>query len=82
MHTPKVPAGGSGGHKGPQPPTGPPGGVGAGGVASGFGGAAGGGWAAVLLSFVFFASPELRRYRVRLVLAGPAGTAFPLRRPG
>jgi hypothetical protein len=74
--------GGGGGSKGPQPPSGPPGSAGAGGVASGFGGVAGGMWCAVLACFVLFASLERRRHRYRLVCTGPAGVAFPLRRPG
>jgi len=75
-------SGGSGGGRTPHPPSGPPGSAGAGGVAAAFGGAAGGMWCAILLSFVFFATADLRRYRCRLVLACPAGIAFPLRRPG
>jgi hypothetical protein len=74
--------GGGGGSKGPQPPSGPPGSAGAGGVASGFGGVAGGMWCALLGSFVLFASLERRPHRYRLVCTGPAGVAFPLRRPG
>ena len=75
-------SGGGGGSKGPQPPSGPPGSAGAGGVASGFGGVAGGMWCAVLACFVLFASLERRRHHFRLVCIGPAGVAFPLRRPG
>ena len=74
--------GGGGGSKGPQPPSGPPGSAGAGGVASGFGGVAGGMWCALLACFVLFASLERRRHHFRLVCIGPAGVAFPLRRPG
>lgn len=74
--------GGSGAPKAPRAPVGPPGSAGAGGVAAAFGGAAGGMWCAILLSFCFFTSVELRRFHCRLVLAGPAGIGFPLRRPG
>ena len=75
-------SGGGGGSKGPQPPSGPPGSAGAGGVASGFGGVAGGMWCALLAGFILFASLERRPHRYRLVCTGPAGVAFPLRRPG
>ena len=74
--------GGRGDAKGPQPPSGPPGSAGAGGVASGFGGVAGGMWCALLAGFILFASLERRPHRYRLVCIGPAGVAFPLRRPG
>jgi hypothetical protein len=70
------------GGQGPQPPSGPPVSPGAAGVAGGIGGMSGGLWCAILLSFLAFSAPELRRHRTRLVLSAPTGVSFGLQRPG
>jgi hypothetical protein len=74
--------GGGSGNDGPKPPTTPPGNAGLSGAASAFGGAASGGWAAILIGFICFPTLVLRRYRSRMVCAGPAGALVLLQRPG
>src|SRR4029453_1782414 len=71
-----------GGGQDQQPPAGPPGNAGAGGVASGFGGMASGGWCAVLFAADLLTPPELRPHQCRLVLAAQAGATSLLHRPG
>jgi hypothetical protein len=75
------PAGDGGGSQ-PESPAGPPGSTSAAGAGAASGGASTGLWCAVLVGLLSLAYRELRRYRVRPVLAGPVGVVSLLQRPG
>jgi hypothetical protein len=68
----------------PLSPSGPPPGRGvvAGSSSASGGGAASALWCAILVGFLAYAAQELRRHRIRLVLAGPVGFVSPQQRPG
>jgi len=81
---PQPPATGrSGDERSPGSPVGPPGrGVVAGSASAAGGGAAPVLFCAIIVTLLAFAAQELRRHRIRLVLAGPVGFVSPQQRPG
>jgi hypothetical protein len=81
-HVAKPPPTGKAGGTGPAAPSGPSPNAAGTGAGAGAGGLSSGPWCDLCLLLLALIGLELRRHRVRPVLAGPVGVVFPLQRPG